>query len=425
MGGYLQKKYWKENDSMKVLFVTNCSYPSSGTGTNIINKLLYDGNLFCKFDKIAVLCGKESPNEKNVDEINGIEVFRTSSYTLFPKKMMGELRKKNIFEYMHVIFEKALFHLEDKLLHNSFGDRFAVKAFYKKLREIDASSYDVIISMSGRYYPSIAVAKYCKRTKTPFIFYQVDPCGSSQYLPEKSLQRRRQIEEEIYQAADYVITTDLIHRDVTEYLSNQLCNKIVELEFPLISEQHLVIGNNKKNNKVICVFSGSIYGGIRDPKYTLDMFRELYKEGIVELHFAGMNAEELNNAEFVKCHGVLPLDEAVKLNASADFLINIGNSVTNQVPSKVFDYISTGKPIINVCKNRNCPTIKYMENYPFAINLYEDKNDFESQVDLLRTFIITNKGKTEQFSNIKEIFCECTPEYCADRLLFLINRLEQ
>lgn len=424
MGGCPQEKYQKENNAMKVLFVTNCSYPSSGTGTNIINKLLFDGNLINKIDKLSVLCGKEDPDEKNFDEVNGIKIYRTSSYTLYPKRKMGELRGKNIIQYLFAVLEKAIFHMEDKLLNNAFGDRFAVKAFYSKLQEIDTSSYDVIISMSGRYYPSIATAKFCKRKKIPFIFYQVDPCGSNQYLPKKSIQRRKRIEEDIYQVANFVITTDLIHNDVSEYLSHQLCDKIVEMEFPLISKPN-TCSSNKEKNKAICVFSGSIYGGIRDPKYTLEMFRELNKEGIVEIHFAGMNPEELYDAEFVKCHGVLPINEAMRLNLSADFLINIGNSVTNQVPSKLFDYISTGKPIINVCKNRNCPTIKYMEKYPIGINLFEDIEDFNRQVDLLRKFIITNTGKKESFSNIKAIFQECTPEYCAEKLLFLINRLEQ
>lgn len=406
---------------MKVLIVLNCSYPHSGTGTNIIKKLLYEGGLIDIFDDIAFICGKENSKEKSFEILNGMQVFRVLSYSLYPKAMLKSLFKDNIFRFLHAILEKALFHIEDKVLNNSFEDRFAANAFFKKLKAIDASSYDLIISMSGRYYTSIAVAKYCRAYNVPFLFYQVDPCASNQYLPQKSLKRRMRIENDIYEAANYIVTTDLIHKDVVEYIPSELCMKIKELEFPLISERHIDSIDNKKEEKAVCVFTGSIYGGIRDPEYTLNLFRELAKKDLVELHFAGMEGAELKNAEFVICHGVLSIEDAMKLNAKADFLINIGNSVTNQVPSKIFDYISMGKPIVNICKNRNCPTIKYMEKYPVALNLYEEAADFDRQLELLKEFIIENKGNEVSFSKIKDIYYDCTPEYCANELMRLIN----
>lgn len=409
---------------MKVLLVASCSYPMSGTGTNIINKLLFDGKLVNNFDKTTILCGKENPNELDFENIDGIQVFRTFSYTVYPKELLKDLKKKNIMQYLQAVTEKVLFHIEERLFHNAFGDRFAVRAFYKKLKKIWADSFDLIISMSGRYYTSIATARFCKRKGIPFIFYQVDPCASNQYLSVKSLQRRIRIEKEIYQVADYVFTTDLIHKDVINYLPEQLCKKVIELEFPLISKPKVVRDGQKRGKKAVCVFSGSIYGGIRDPQYTLDLFRKLNDEGLVELHFSGVSSGDVDNAEFVCCHGALPLNQAMQLIADADFLINIGNSVTNQVPSKLFDYISMGKPIINICKNHTCPTIKYLDKYPCSINLFEDEDCFETQLNLLRDFILNHKEKEESFLSIKKLYFECTPEYCADIFMRVISSLE-
>ena len=65
-------------------------------------------------------------------------------------------------------------------------------------------------------------------------------------------------------------------------------------------------------------------------------------------------------------------DEAESILMSADILVNIGNSVSNQIPSKLFDYISTGKPILNIYKNKNCPSLEILSKYPDVLNVYEE-----------------------------------------------------
>ena len=142
-----------------------------------------------------------------------------------------------------------------------------------------------------------------------------------------------------------------------------------------------------------CLFCGSIYGGIRNPDYTIRLFKPLIEHDKVELHFVGVCRDEISE-EFkdlnIFCHGMVPLDKAMEFMNQADFLVNIGNSVINQVPSKIFDYISMGKPIINVCKSRKCSTLPYFERYPLAINLFEEKNIFDKQVECLGRFITDN-----------------------------------
>lgn len=406
---------------MNVLILLNSCYPYSGTGTNIINKLLFDGELLSFFESIDVLCEKETVTDKSYDCYHSIKVTRTSSYTLLPRKDLNTLRTKSLKEFLCACIEKAIYHFEDVLFSNAFSDRFAEKSFYDSLEHLN-NHYDVIISMSGRYYQSIAAAKYCNKNRIPFIFYQVDPCASNQYLPKKSLKLRERIEKSLYESASCVITTDLIFNDIKKYLPEYLCKKVRVLEFPLIVDKTV---ERNGNNPPICVFTGSIYAGIRDPKYTMRLFEHLVQSHNVELHFAGMNKDDLPDIGKVICHGVLPIDEATELNEKADFLINIGNSVTNQVPSKLFDYISTGKPIINICKNRNCPTIKYLKNYPYALTIYEEEDLFEEQEKLLSEFVVKNKGKRAVFNEIKSIYKECTPEYCVKEIKDMLESAVQ
>ena len=53
-----------------------------------------------------------------------------------------------------------------------------------------------------------------------------------------------------------------------------------------------------------------------------------------------------------------------------------GNKVDNQVPSKIFDYISLGKPIINVYTSEKDPALEYLKQYPLALNISETNKKY-------------------------------------------------
>ncbi len=46
-------------------------------------------------------------------------------------------------------------------------------------------------------------------------------------------------------------------------------------------------------------------------------------------------------------HGLVDTNEIKTVLADADILVNVGNAVAEVKPSKTFEYISTGKPIVN------------------------------------------------------------------------------
>ena len=104
-------------------------------------------------------------------------------------------------------------------------------------------------------------------------------------------------------------------------------------------------------------------------------------------------------------------DIAVSTTYKADILLNIGNSISNMVPSKIFDYFATGKPIVNVQKIENSPDMEYFEKYPlqFTLKEYENRMDYEN----LYSFIKNNKNSSISFDKVKQIYETATPEYVA------------
>lgn len=403
---------------MKVLFVVNSNYPYESTGTNLLNKLLYEGGLLDKLETVDVLGGKESYFDKDFEKSGKINVYKAWAWTTLPKEEIKKVFIRNPLGAIGGCFIKIYGKALSISSRQRFADLLTYKAFYKMLKKIHADKYDIIVAISGRYYQSIAASRYCKEKKINFILYQVDPCRTNQSMPEKTLHIRRKIEKQLYENAKLVITTPIIFKEWKQNKDENDKSAVVSMEFPLITKLKEEPGKRKKmTDKRVCMFVGSIYGGIRDPEYTIRLFEKLGKQENVELQFIGVKTEDLPvklRLLGVKCQGKIPVEEAFAKMQQADFLVNIGNSVENQVPSKIFDYISTGKPIINICKSRKCPSLVYLERYPLCLNLYEEASIFEKQVVILKEFINSQKVEKLDFEYIEKLYKECTPIYCAN-----------
>ena len=90
-------------------------------------------------------------------------------------------------------------------------------------------------------------------------------------------------------------------------------------------------------------------------------------------------------------------DNALK---NSNIIINIGNQIANQTPSKVFEYISLGKPIINFYNIDNDTSKKVLDKYPLVLNIYKDFNNEDKK--LFEAFCELNKDKYLTFEEIKD-----------------------
>ena len=64
-------------------------------------------------------------------------------------------------------------------------------------------------------------------------------------------------------------------------------------------------------------------------------------------------------ARFVR-PGLLPPEKAAELESGADILLSLGNAFDNQMPSKLFCYLGTGKPLLHLAVTDTDPTLPYL-----------------------------------------------------------------
>jgi hypothetical protein len=412
---------------MRVLFVCTDGYPDSGACTSLLKNMFFEGGLRDKLERLDVMTVKYHYSEKDEDNADGITVFRALAWQYI---FTGEIRnniKKYPLQMAVGILNKALILLHRKLRPKEYFNKKTLRALEKKLNGINANVYDSIVAVAGDFHVIEAVRKYTEHNKgARFVIYQVDPCFSNMTEAPQTLDSRKEFEKRAYAQADIIITTPILYKEAENNHCKHYLSKMVPMEFPNVSERNYSGLIEKKNHDGVirCLFAGSIYSGIRDPGYTLELLQHIAMENI-EIVFVGVKKEQIPEkyrGSHLKCLGVRSLEETKRLIGQADFLINIGNAMQNQVPSKLFEYISSGLPIINICKHEDCPSKPYLEKYPYAINLVEKHDGLEEQAQMLTSFLLKNAGKRMDTRRILQIYERCTPRYCAKQMLNAIEK---
>lgn len=378
----------------KILFVISDSYPHSGACTNIVSKIINELNR--KYEiSILSLNGEES----------GTSTFSVQSYQFAKLSSI-----KNPIKKAAAIFEKSIIKIQ-KSLGIFFINRFDYRAYMSKLKKISADKYDYIFSISGIAVNTLACLDYCKKYGGKLIVYQVDPLVYNSEYPAKTIEKRKHLQSRINNEPYLLLYPDYL-REISEVKPE---NSLM-LNLPLVNicaESHEISSNR---DKPVCTFVGNIYGSIRNPDYTVKLIERIGNNN-VEFNFIGATGNSVHS-NAVNCLGTFSVSDAKKAMLNSDFLINIGNNSKEFIPSKIYDYISTGKPIINICKFADCPTIEILKDYDNKLNLVEDYGIFEENVNRLREFLFSEYN----MQNDLEIkYYKSTPKYFAEALIGKIS----
>lgn len=411
---------------MKILYVCADRYPNDGACTNLLKKLFFEGGLIKKYE-IELATYKYKICDKDAETIDRVKINRLFSlYNISMKNLAKHILNFKIFFWGILLKVKSRL-----LLHCPYNIDI------EKMREIklyllhlcETEKYDIIVGVAGCYEMAIAAKNVAVEKSIPFVLYQVDPFSTNIMYSQDNQEKRLAIEMELYRSAAKVFTTKIILDEMLKRFSMESLDNVEVMEFPGVSireEQTEIV--KRVNSKITCVFAGRVYAGVRNPTFAIEIFRHLPNN--IEFKLVGVTESELKKLfaieslpENVKCCGLLSVEEADKAIMSADVLINIGNIMKNQVPSKLFSYISTGKPIINICENPDCPSKGYLEKYPLALSIDIDDVELDNNIVEVENFIRANCSKTCNLLEISKIYRTCTPKYCAMQMDKAFNKI--
>lgn len=304
------------------------------------------------------------------------------------------------------------------------SDKKLIRDYYAKLEQLHAEKpIDLVLAM---YFPTESVqAAYRFKYTNPqvkFAIYELDSVGdgvaaasSVKKLVDKQYEKWL---NHIYAIADCIFVMQSHEAYWKDAFGKKFADKLCLTDLPVLRKIELPRCAEPQGGPTVFLYGGLIEKAYRDPTYMLSVFKALSKKADFKFYFYSKGdcendivaaAEEYSG--FI-LKGYVPPEELDKGIANADFLVSIGNAVSNSVPSKLINYMSCGKPVIHFSAKDDDICDGYLKKYPLSLVVKQSQN-IEESVMRLMDFIIKARGKTTDFGTVRDLFCMNDPSYSA------------
>ena len=267
--------------------------------------------------------------------------------------------------------------LGNKLLHIGeypLRDQCLVRRYVKECRLIINGNDDVTIVASYTPLEGIKAGGWLKRIypKINTVYYSLDTLSNESgfgFLPE-TIRTKMGLKQELkyFNIYDKVLLMNC-HKHHYETVSfSDYYSKMLWADFPLFHPN----ANSLHEKTWTIVYTGTLYRCIRNPRPALEFLSRLLDT--YSIHFYGHSdcddiLEEYSQIfpGHVISHGLVSHKEAVKAALDADILLSIGNAHTEMAPSKIYEQMSTGKPIIHFYSEVSDPCLPLLAEYNNAL----------------------------------------------------------
>ncbi|OBZ11224.1 hypothetical protein A7975_19920 [Bacillus sp. FJAT-26390] len=347
-----------------------------------------------------------------------IRTERGASKLLF-KFLLNGIRFK---EYIKLISSRAS-------LQKSMID-----AYYNALNKILAP-VEAVIPMCFPMEAVVAGMKFKKNvTTTKLIPYLFDPFVESHTLHRakwnKRLKRKAnlKVEKNMFDLSTKVFCVNHMLHHFDKFSNSH--GRIISTEHPMLKENinNLTINREGENKApLILTYTGVFDKVVRNPDYLLKTMQFVLSDYDSELHlYTSGNCGDIidpytKEAEGkIVNHGYVSKKDADIAVASSGILVSVGNRDNLQSPSKVFEYISAGKPIVHFYNRDDDSIVDLLKSYPISLCLKQDKGLIEQNAKSIIKFYQECNGKTLKFSEIEYKFRKASPKYIASQILNII-----
>ena len=291
--------------------------------------------------------------------------------------------------------------------------KIALQKDINSLRTIvQEQKLDGILCITAPNENAMIVAK--SDLRIPKILFQLDPFYNHNDIENIYL---KHVFQSMLRSFQYVFTTELLMDGYCEdpSMEGSLSNMEVA-QFPKLIKRTTSSDIKSENTSTRLLYAGSLYKPVRDP-FILSSLKQCLPKEMEVVFCGGCNKEDENELERsgVIYKGYCTQDDLSMEMERADVLINIGNTVKNQLGSKLVDYIATGKPILNIIQISDCATQKLLADYNNHFSVFI--HDINKRREDIVTFINGSKGCILPWEEIKCSYRAYTPEYVARQIL--------
>jgi len=375
-------------DKRKILVVTHQYIPHVSPRTTRW-KLIID-DLINRGHEVTVVTGtKQLDEEKNIIYVGNKS---SSSVVTQMREKSNNLSESNFIKRFFYKFLKKIYRIIVKTFAWPDYSMFWLLSIYRNRKKINID-YDLIVSVSLPFSSHIAAYILNKKNKKKWIMDIGDPYTLKKDAPENNKilygYLNKYYENKFYSLASKIIFT---HEDAMS----------AHIDYFDIDKEKTFIGNpisnfdeelfsrsleyNYNSFPIKFGYFGVFTKGVRSPKNFMTYFKDTQD---IQFHWYvnddSKNEISIHSNDFDSIfHSLVNRDEALKLMAdSFHCLVSIGNLNTTQLPSKVIEYISTGKPVIHFCEIENDPVKNISKDFNnlFIVSETTNRKDLLNQLN--------------------------------------------
>ena len=378
----------------RILIVTHQFLPFVSPRTTrwsyLIDELVGKGN------KVTVLSGTNPENiEKNYDVI----YFGNKKFSSNIRRVRQEsndsannLFKKNIYSILKKIY-RFLF---KTFSWPDYAMFWAVTIFRNRKRIND--NYDIIISVSLPFTSHLCAYILKKRIHADWYMDIGDPFTLKINSPENN-KIIYSFLNKIYERKFYKIASKIIftHKEVAELHENKFNidkSKIV-IGYPIasVNEQNLNIASNY-NYKVTPIkigYFGAFTKSVREPNNYINNIVNPFFEDVEHKWYINQESKKyfasIKKTSLHKFIDIVQRKEALKIMVNEiHILLSIGNLNKYQMPSKVIEYLSLGKPVLHYAEIEDDPIYNFEKLFDNLkiIDSKTTKNEIENYIENIK-----------------------------------------
>ena len=360
-----------------------------------------------------------SKTTESVEVQNGVGVVKIQTLTKRREALAEEYSKKcNLIKKLYLRWR---LHVVNHKISDTYfmGDLMSLFALKKRMNQ-QKEKYDLLISVSYPFYIQEYAKQVVKTLKIKrWIPYMLDPHADNLHCFKDTRENRIKKEKELFKKATNIFA-------VEEFVTHAKLSPIIHYKEKVqYIPTHLIVDNTKyckanNSDMINFVYTGIFYKDIRNPENLLRYFDKMPNNYILHLYSKGCEdvikryKEILGNRLQVNDF-ILDPEKYNEMIGKADFLIDVGNTVSNQVPSKILTYCSFGKPIIHFKNCQDEVVGDKFKAYPL-FNVIDYTEDVEVVKNEIKKIVEKDFGKTVDYGKIKANFADCTVESVVEKI---------
>lgn len=411
---------------MSKFLIVSGSYDPYPTANGVCAKAVEE-ELKNRGHEVVYMVTRHNLTQKTLEVINGNNVY-------FIPKVIHEVHWA--FEKMHEAFSNnRLESLIIKCTHFVIKLLFKVVSFFRggNSRSTAINIYkenfmnimkelffiekpDFILSFSVPYSSHIYTQEVLKNIEKNMLWasFMVDAHQYKKGISDKQKESFSKQEKLVFENADLCFFLDVLKENYNvknhiKYVEKFKYFKLPFFKLPLNYKEKNNIGIVTKADVIDITFAGTLY----DDSSPIDFFNSFIKEckgSNVKFHLMGKFYPKTMKVirELIKFmpsqieyYGFVSRDFVLASLFKSNILINIGNNNTNQIPSKILEYIGMQKIFFSFIRSDNDASINYLEKYPFAY-IVNEKTDL-SMLQVVKHAMAFYEEKKNEKKSIKEL----------------------